>query len=349
MAFNRSKIILALACAISFVGPLWAEDFVQIEVGIDFKAYMGSDTNKFYSRHISIQCVTGPDKWRIDNDYLQGGFMNWMYDGTNVLQSSQQLRPPPPEHEEQLTKKFGLTPKPFEQARTNHHVRVFTTPGGYPPGDLAVTMPWLAFCSGSYLKHENRSIPPISRSTSRMSQDAFAYRDKTQVFEDNLGLPRMIELFNSKSLFEKSLQTRGLPGYIDLKAWTNELYHLPDGALKFRYGVTSSTNFLGKTYPLTFEFFQFGVSRATGKWFREFVGAGSALAFKPCPAPASLLNPTLSIQVTDYRFHPDLQVTYSGKLRSTNDTELQSQLREKVTQYLTASPKKGGQRIRLLK
>jgi hypothetical protein len=88
---------------------------------------------------------------------------------------------------------------------------------------------WLAFCSANYLKQADRQIPmPIGPSSL-----AFGYLDKTEVFPDDLGLPKSVKL-----------------------SATN-------GTLVCEYEVLQKTNFLGRTFPLRFHVAQWG-SPASG-------------------------------------------------------------------------------------
>src|SRR6266542_3725934 len=73
----------------------------------------------------------------------------------------------------------------------------------YPLGHFGVNLPWLAFCSGTYLKREGRLIP-LPAALLRHCPDRFAYTDVATTFDDELGLPKSIDLLSSQALFLKS-------------------------------------------------------------------------------------------------------------------------------------------------
>jgi hypothetical protein len=90
---------------------------------------------------------------------------------------------------------------PFTMSDTNTlAINVFASDDGHPLDDISVNIPWLAFCSGSYLKREGR-IVPMPSAILRHALDGFGYSDKTTTFDDEFGLPRTIELSTSKQLY----------------------------------------------------------------------------------------------------------------------------------------------------
>jgi hypothetical protein len=138
-----------------------------------------------------------------------------------------------------------------------------------------VNLPWLAFCSGTYLKREGRMIalPCVDL---RHCPDRFAYTDVTTTFDDALGLPRSVDLFTSKSRFLAAKKAwDGEHSFGDRYSEANRktAANLQEGLLVFHYAVLESTNVLGRNFPTKFEFFQTGRPyEQMGDWFCQGIG-----------------------------------------------------------------------------
>jgi hypothetical protein len=278
--------------------------FVEISAEIDFSSYRSDRTNDEATanrRTISVLCVTSTNTWIIEHDWIVNAASKWLFDGTNVYRSTQITKRLPQEQEDNLRRVGGFATAPFESARSNITVNIWPSPDGNPLGDEGVNIPWLAFCSGPYLKREGRLIPLLSDNL-RHTPDRYAYTDRTETFADAFGLPRSIDLFLSRSLyltsaegFYKGWGTRYLP-YVKA-AVTN----LPEAALMFHYSVTATTNFLSWTFPLRFEFFQKPRSFVqNGDWFKH--GVGTLKTIREVAAPTGVFDPGLHQSVVDWRF-----------------------------------------------
>ena len=183
----------------------------------------------------TVQCVVGTNAWHIKGNFLQNADVAYWLVGTNVAEqliitSSEYVR----QAEEFFSQKIlGRrppvgTPKVHYLRRGETRTRVHPSPEGQPAGQGLADVAWLAFCSGPYLKREGHQIPmPIGP-----AEEAWGYRDKTQVFPDKLGLPYHVELY---TLEDKLVCT---------------------------YEVLQSTNFLGWTIPLRFQLTQEGNPRS---------------------------------------------------------------------------------------
>lgn len=96
----------------------------------------------------------------------------------------------------------------------------FYGPSSPQPLTGTANLTWLAFCSGPFLKAEGRRLaPPFGRDRSAS--------DRTQLLDEALGLPKGVEIYS------------------------------PEKELVCVYEVRQSTNFLGWTIPLQFEFTQY--------------------------------------------------------------------------------------------
>jgi hypothetical protein len=96
-----------------------------------------------------------------------------------------------------------------------------------------VSIPWLAFCSGPYLKQHGRRLD-----LPRFDQSTFAvhYTDETTSFDDELGLPRTID------------------------------FYTPTRQPVCRYRAVGTTNIVGWTFPLSFELAQYRQNFHTSAW-----------------------------------------------------------------------------------
>jgi len=233
-----------------------AAQFVEISAEIDTHRYWLDNTNSIARakpKAIHVTCVVGASKWFIEEDYVFR--TEWLFDGAQVVSRSQPLT--------SLDSASGLKDV------------VLRSSDGHPLGDLGVNLPWLAFCSGSYLKRPGRIIP-LPAAILRHCPDRFAYTDVTTTFADELGLPRSLDLFNSRTRFLKSHTDwdREL-GFGDrYTEWNQETAaKIQEGILVFHYAVLDSTNLLGRTFPTRFQFFQTGRPyEQNGNWFCQGTG-----------------------------------------------------------------------------
>lgn len=154
----------------------------------------------------SVHCVVGTNLWYITGNLSGNANITLLFTGTNIFEL------------DVLNKGFTAG-----KSWTNSW-----------PSDGVVSngignLPWLAFCSGPYLKQRVPVIPLPA--PSGYFRDNVSY-DRRQVFNDELGLPSSVDFF----LPRKS------PG-------GSKILYSPDGV----YRVVESTNFLGWTFPLKFE------------------------------------------------------------------------------------------------
>jgi hypothetical protein len=248
-----------------------AAEFVELSAEIETFGYRLGDTDsiaKAKPKTVNVMCIAGSTEWYIENDFHEG--QEWLFDGTNVVCRSRPLSAP------------GTSDQGNAKART----QVWASRDGHPLGEFGVNMPWLAFCSGTYLKREGRIIP-LPCAVLRHCPDRFAYADVTMTFDDELGLPRSIDLFTSKSRFlaahtdwdkEHSFGDR----YTEWNKKTAS--NLQEGVLVFHYAVLESTNVLGRSFPTKFEFFQTGRQyEQDGNWFCQ--GIGRVKSIRPSTKP----------------------------------------------------------------
>jgi hypothetical protein len=253
----KSAVIgsLAALCFGLLPIPLQAADFVEISAEIESFGYRLQDTNSINRakpKTTRVVCITGGKEWFLSNDYQQPE--QWLFDGTKV---------------------WCKTEIKSETGAKTFHTQDWPPADGRPMGHFGVNIPWLAFCSGAYLKREGRMIP-LPAAVLRHCPDRFAYTDLTTTFDDGLGLPRTLDLFSSRALFIKSHtdwdEEQGFGNrYTE---WKNKTApKIQDGILVFHYAVLESTNLLGKTFPTKFEFFQIGRQyEQMGDWYCQGIG-----------------------------------------------------------------------------
>jgi hypothetical protein len=336
---KRYALLLCLLLPIPSATAQFAEITAEIEITTSRSDEPGAET-KATPRRFSVLCISGTDRWRIENDRSQGGLNKWLFDGTNIFESLQVIKPPPEEMQEHLKETLHFAEVPFEQARSNLTIHIWPTDDGQPLGDVGVNIPWLAFCSGPYLKRERRLIS-LPCETLRHTPDRFAYTDKTETFPDAFGLPSSIDLFLSKSLYMSSVE-----GFY--KGWASEkgvhysewmkhaVTNVEQGVLTFHYSVTATTNFLGRKYPLRFEFSQKGRAFVqNGSW--NWRGVGMLKSIRETAEPKDLFNPAMQQTIVDWRFRDDASGVDANMYTWTNsytpqtdDPALQEKFKKRV-------------------
>jgi hypothetical protein len=237
---------------------------VEISAEIETYSYRLGDTNSIARakpKTVHVACVAGANEWSVEEDF--SGRREWLFDGTNVVCRS-------------------YYPFSGPDAASKIRREVWVSTDGHPLGDFGVNIPWLAFCSGPYLKREGRMIP-LPAAVLRHCPDRFAYTDTTATFPDELGLPRTLDLFSSQALFLKSHTDWDKESSFGDRytEWNKKTApKIQDGVLVFHYAVLDSTNMLGRTFPTKFEFFQTGRQyEQDGNWFCH--GTGRVKSIRP--------------------------------------------------------------------
>jgi hypothetical protein len=319
--------------------------FVEISAEIELTSYPSRQTNAEATAKptiISVVCITGPNLWRIDNDRSKDGEHRWLFDGTNVYESLLVASVPPHEVQDVEKKAGGMATVSSGTASSNLTINIWPSLDGQPLGDEAVNIPWLAFCSGTYLKRKGRLIPLLCDAP-RDAPDRYGYSDRTETFHDTLGLPRSVDLFLSKSLYQSSAKNyyKGWSGGNNSPhaGWMNRgVKNLPEGLLTFHYSATATTNFLTWTFPLRFEFFQKGRDFVeTGDWFKR--GVGTLKSIRAATEPKNLFDPRMHQVIVDRRFQDKatgveahIYAWTNGFTPQTQDPVLQKEFKARIEQ-----------------
>ncbi len=265
---------------------------------------------------IPFICTTGTNLWLIENTFVQNCDVKWSYDGTNVYNSI--LNTNPIEAAQSRFKRLGFATTPIETIKSNITVRIIPSPRGAPLGDVAVNMPWLAFCSGAYLKQDGR-IVPLPVATLQHAPNGFAYSDKTETYADPLGLPRKVDLFTSEPLYKSSVSNFNQQHFIQPRTSNGNppTAAFLSGKLKFHYEVTETTNFLGWEIPVRFKYVQNRLWRG-GEWVPEFRGVGTIKSIELAAKPKPLFRPEFRQTIVDFRFRSEQARLSSLTYGSTN-------------------------------
>ena len=155
---------VALLCLWLMPGHRGLAQFVEISAEIEMTSWSGETTNgptgaKPQPQRFSLVCTTGTHQWRIENDISPYAEEKWLFDGTNVYKSVRVTNPIPEERMEKIARTSKLALVPFERAKSNLTLNIWPSRDGHPLGDHGINLPWLAFCSGTYLEHKGRLVP----------------------------------------------------------------------------------------------------------------------------------------------------------------------------------------------
>jgi hypothetical protein len=329
----RATLLLLIVSFSAFSQP----GFVEIRGEIELINYAQRDQKGMpveKRRSYQFTCIVGTNGWRIDSNFIRNAKMAYYYDGTNVYQGIQVTAPPL----RPLKPRRGvrIAEVPFDEAKSNQTINVYPSAGGHPMGNVGVNMPWLAFCSGSYLRIPDRPMP-LPTAVISVTPDAFGCLDKTEVFDDSFGLPRHIELLTSKSQFERGIWNERLPRYESIERMRrNPRFPFEDGIKRFSYVCNESTNFHGWTFPSKFNYVTY-VPRKKGAWEKFVEGNGTLISIRETTAPKNVFEPDLPKTITDHRFRHETKLVDAIVYRSTNsilappdDPQLQDVFKRKV-------------------
>jgi len=242
-----------------------AAQFIEVSAEIQTTQWVDQGTNKPPTVKVgsrTMRCVVGADTWLIEGEFFPT-HNAWWFTGSNLIAQTV-LTAYPSERPElfkrnhpemMLGRKYTQTFDPSNGSPVSH-------PGG-PFGSIElegtqfVNLPWLAFCSGAFLKREGRQIP-----LPRVDYWSYGlkYSDQAQIFKDSLGLPRVVDL----------CMTNGQP--------------------VCRYRVLESTNFMGWAIPLEFQVAQYRRDYQSGIWELSLTASGKVVALMEGQAPRLTLE-----------------------------------------------------------
>ncbi len=238
-----------------------ADQFVELKAEIDYDEWdyrfladrinRGLEKNplnlpSIFHTNYMVRCVVGTNAWLIERDYSNGKQTYW-FTGTNIIWHSDVTKETPgsPRVGEQFT-----WAKESNDGNLGRPVGVADLMGFDLPGRIS----WLAFCSSSFLKRDGRQIFPPSQWWKESSLVYSGWSDQTTVFQDGLGLPRILDL----------IATNNQP--------------------IFQYQTRQSTNVLGWNFPLEFYCVQY-LPAGTNLWKLHFTAKGKLTSIKEGTKP----------------------------------------------------------------
>jgi hypothetical protein len=241
--FEIAGIGLALAVVAWKAG---AAQFVDLTADIETVRWIngyGEKPPRLQTTSWTTHCVVGTNSWLIEQsgEYTRD---SWWFTGSNVVAHSVVLKYPSdrPELFERNHPEFVVGRGYSLIWESRDGGPLLATPvqlGDF--GRATPYLPWLAFCSGPYLKTKDRvlSLPnPRDQGTFY-----YVYSDTTRAFEDSLGLPIGVEFVS-----------------------TNQpLCH---------YRTVGSTNVLGWNFPLEFHIAQYRLNYSTQTWVVDMTASG---------------------------------------------------------------------------
>jgi hypothetical protein len=255
---------------------------------------------------------------------VRGADRIWQYDGTNVYAITRVTRETT--NAQEIARRAGFPISPI-RPQNGDHIRTMTlteSVDGCPLGDVAVNIPWLAYCSGGYIKRPGRVIPkPVS--TLSHDPEGFAFSDSTITFQDSLGLPRIVELRTAKVRRSESFRRFHDTHFSSRSPETLETT-VKDGVLKFRYSVLQSTNLFGLQIPVSFVYEDYQIE-GEGVAVLRYSGAGKVSAIRQTEQPKSPFSQGQSYTIVDTRFQDESKkvqaIVYSSNtLATTADPRL---------------------------
>jgi hypothetical protein len=302
-----------------------SQSALRVEGSITLHVYRGSNSQFERSNTFAFSCVKAPNEWNIGNRFLENAEEFFSFDGTNVYKALTFTAL----HRESDKRPALATERSLEELNAEKHLVII--PGEHPLGNAGVNITWLAFCSEQYLKKSGRSIPlPICEI--RNTHGAFAYEDKTSVFDHGNGLPEKVTLFESTELLAKNRNDERLT---IASGAVERVPRFVNGRVAFTYNVLKTTNFLGRTLPVEFNFVQYAYSSSDALQ-RKIVGSGSVSSISEGNIQAGPFVGASHYRVNDLRFRSRDRVVDAIQYKwaeaaapSTNDPRLLSIFHEK--------------------
>lgn len=281
------------------------------------------------------RCVTSPGPWLIETHFSPNALDRYYWDGTNVYGTIEITGEPAPAMRKAMKDRYGYSVSSLEETQRAGWTHLLITPGANPLEDFGANLPWLAFCSGGYLRQESRLLPAPG-DAARHSYFAFGYTDKTVFFKDLLGLPSQVEFYASSRLL--SIAPRHATVLRSGKEWAQNALHpkpfLPDKFLGAVYKVLITTNVNGYTVPLKFSYDQYW-SGPNGERLLVLSALGTVTNLSRSSPPDFVLASTKRFAVVDYRFRSRSKLVDSisyaitnGVVPSASDASLQTLFKE---------------------
>lgn len=200
------------------------------------------DIDRITSRTWTFRCLVGTNHWQMDGEFVRNARETWRFTGSNVIRQRLTTKPG----------SAGGKSLPDDAPVTETFDSMDGNPGRPSRSmDLlalaSARIAWLAFCSSPCLKREGRQLFPPSGLWKELLAAPAGFADKTERFEDKLGLPRSVDLYTD---FQQPV---------------------------LQYRVARSTNLLGWEFPLEFHLAQYLPARSNA-WALYLTARGRVTA-----------------------------------------------------------------------
>jgi hypothetical protein len=255
-----------------------------------------------------MRCVAGKTRWLIETKFSPNAVETYYCDGTNVFRITR-IVSIDKAAVERLRAHYGMEPNEpgIGTSLVNAPIELTITPGTCPWSNAAGNIGWLIYCSSAYLNQPGRLIP-LPGAVIRAVNFSFGWKDTTTRFNDDLALPKSIDLRASLTLLEKapfhpSIQREGRRPE-DTRFSIHPHFNYPKDFLSCTYRVEDSTNFLGWNIPLQIVLEQFEPDQE-GKPALAVTMLGTVTHLSKAEKPRDPVVPGTDFNVVDYRFrHP---------------------------------------------
>ena len=295
-ALNRI-FTLTLLCLSSFSGTAAQSDaYIALNLTVT-QTNFRSAVDTWSSR-----CIFGKRRWLIESHFSRNAVDCYYCDGSNVYETTQISTIPT-----DLPAILAQFKSPSLAGQTNlpragEPIVLKIVPGIHPLSETGGNLPWLAYCSGSYLRMPKQLIP-LPAAVVRHDPSSFAFEHQEEVFSDDLALPKRLSLVCSQNLLKNSpFDTRMLrtDGQVEMAKTRGDWgVRVIDGMLAARYTVISSTNVVGWTIPTIFTYEQFELGKdPLVPWL---VASGTATDIHVVEEPQSIVSAMQHYTAVDYR------------------------------------------------
>lgn len=343
LLFRSALAAAAMALLISAHASPYLEirlSVVQTNFGrITLDAHTTNAVSSTLVNQWTARCMVGRGNWLIEDTYVPGILNTYFFDGTNVLQTSEITRIVELPEELKRLRPPRLGSDSAHGPSQSDWIFLTISPEEVPLDNLGSQLSWLALCSGQYLRKPGRLLP-LPTALTRAYAGAFGFKDNTDTFSDELGLPRSVGMLASaklsamavkhESLFRTGRSSAAIRNSISPHA------NFPEGFLKASYRVLTHTNFGGWIIPTSFTYEDFAPA-AGGGATPILIAAGAVDSIKGSIEPTFTLSPTVRYSVADYRFrHPSKtvdQIHYAitnGQVQPTTDPALRRMFERQV-------------------
>jgi len=187
---------LLLVGALWFCVSLRAEDYVALNATIESVRWQRGGIWK--GDPVKIHCIVGTNDWQMDGTFASGLKTKTWFTGTNLVM----IREFPQSNAQDETGLKGGDGTNSAAHAGRGWIRKSASVDGNPGRPVRVVdlmnleerIAWLAFCSAPALRREGHVLFPPSDLWKETIAAKGGFRERTELFMDDLGLPRTVRL-----------------------------------------------------------------------------------------------------------------------------------------------------------